>query len=485
MSDDSHQIGKSAIWSVLNQTTSQMMALAVFLVTARFISKEDFGTMAIAMLVVEVLRQLTIESIGLSLLARSNPEKKDYNAGFILVLLSSFIAAVLIFLGAAPLADLMVNARLENALHWICLIILTFGASKIHETWLAKNMMFKQLALRSIFSIFIGGGVGIYMAIHGFGLLSLIAQQIVTTLLGAIFLWSVTKWRPGLETSKEHIIKILKYARYISFNNSANLVNAQSDVFLTAYFLGASPAGIYNAAKRLILSANLVMSSSIGQVSMPALSNASQDPEKLRKTYLDFCLFTCLFTAPAFVGLASLSQPFVGVLLGQTWVEVAPILSILCLPAFLFSLGQLSNHLFFSLNKPLFTSVFSALNAITNILLLVAFARFGLEYVALAFALKTLILFPIQLFFAHRLIDVPVLEFLKSLYPAILSSVVMGGFLSLVLPYLSGVSSILQLLILVPVGVVVYYSSLWVFDKQSVFLLLDFVRKSISKKAVS
>lgn len=130
---------------------------------------------------------------------------------------------------------------------------------------------------RSIFSIFIGGGVGIYMAIHGFGLLSLIAQQIVTTLLGAIFLWSVTKWRPGLETSKEHIIKILKYARYISFNNSANLVNAQSDVFLTAYFLGASPAGIYNAAKRLILSANLVMSSSIGQVSMPALSNASQD----------------------------------------------------------------------------------------------------------------------------------------------------------------------------------------------------------------
>ena len=42
MSDDSHQIGKSAIWSVLNQTTSQMMARNCFLVTARFISKEDF-----------------------------------------------------------------------------------------------------------------------------------------------------------------------------------------------------------------------------------------------------------------------------------------------------------------------------------------------------------------------------------------------------------------------------------------------------------
>jgi O-antigen/teichoic acid export membrane protein len=162
-----------------------MMALAVFLVTARFISKEDFGTMAIAMLVVEVLRQLTIESIGLSLLARSNPEKKDYNAGFILVLLSSFIAAVLIFLGAAPLADLMVNARLENALHWICLIILTFGASKIHETWLAKKYDVQAIGFAIHFFLFLSEvGLAFIWLSMGLGLLSLIAQQIVTTLFG-------------------------------------------------------------------------------------------------------------------------------------------------------------------------------------------------------------------------------------------------------------------------------------------------------------
>ena len=208
------------------------------------------------------------------------------------MLLSSFIAAVLIFLGAAPcrfdgqcpfgkcialdLPDYSHVFRLQNSRNMV-----------------SKNMMFNNWLCDPFFLFYRRWGWHLY-GYPWFGLLSLIAQQIVTTLFGAIFLWSVTKWRPGLETSKEHIIKILKYARYISFNNSANLVNAQSDVFLLLIFC-ASPAGIYNAAKRLILSANLVMSSSIGQVSMPALSNASQDPEKLRKTYLDFvCLPACL-----------------------------------------------------------------------------------------------------------------------------------------------------------------------------------------------
>lgn len=485
MSKEGHHIGKNAIWSVLNQTAGQLIVLVVFLVTARFISKEDFGTMAVAMLVAEVMRQLTIESIGTTLLARAKPDNKDYNAGFFLVIISSIAGTALVFLGATPFARLMDNPDLEHALHWICLIILTFGASKIHETWLAKNMQFKQLALRSIVCIFIGGGVGIYMAVHGYGLRSLIAQQIVTTLLGAVFLWSVTKWRPGLETTKDNILSLLKYSRFISFNNAANLANAQSDVFLSAYFLGAAPAGAYNAAKRLILSANLVLTSAIGQVSIPALSNASHDKEKLHKTYLDFSLFTSTFTAPAFMGIACVSQPLVAILLGPSWSEVAPVLSILCLSAYVISVGQLSGQLFLGLNKPHFTSVFSAINATSNVVVLMIFARYGLEYVALAFSLKTLFLFPIQLVFAHRLIQVGFSEYLKPLLPSLLASGIMGLAIYGILSLMPHLHAALQLTITIPAGFILYFLALWIIDRPSVKTIHAFINESMQKKKIA
>jgi O-antigen/teichoic acid export membrane protein len=57
-------LGRSALWSVLNQSLGQFLVFFVFLVTARFVSKEAFGLMAMAMLSIEFFRQILIESIA-------------------------------------------------------------------------------------------------------------------------------------------------------------------------------------------------------------------------------------------------------------------------------------------------------------------------------------------------------------------------------------------------------------------------------------
>ncbi|OIN85237.1 MAG: hypothetical protein AUJ12_10265 [Alphaproteobacteria bacterium CG1_02_46_17] len=482
MSSEGHHIGRNAIWSVLNQSAGQIMVLIVFLITARFISKEDFGTMAIAMLVVEVMRQFSIESIGMTLIAKAAPDKKDYNAGFLIIVAASLISAVVIFLCAGLLADLLDNQKLQYALHWVCLIIVTFGASKIHETWLAKNMQFKQLALRSIFSILIGGSVGIYMAVHGYGLLSLIAQQVITTLVGTAFLWSVTRWRPGLDTTKEHVISILKYTRYISFNNSANLVSVQGDVFLSAYFLGPAAAGIYNAAKRLILSANLVMTSAIGQVSMPILSSLSQDRDKLKVSYLDFNRFTSVFTAPAFMGLSCLALPLVRTLLGESWTEVASVLPILCLSSYIVSLGHITGNVLLTTGHQKLTSYFAILNALLNLALLFVMAPFGLIYAAWAFALKTMILGPISIYITNRILHVSTMDYIKCVLPSIGAALVMGVVLYVSLPFATHLNKILQLILFIPTGGVIYFLALWFLDKSSVMNIFTFIRHAIRSK---
>ena len=65
-----------------NQSVSQFMVLGMFLVTARFIPKEDFGVMAISMLIYEFFKQLFIESVATAMISRGKLHAKSYNAGF-------------------------------------------------------------------------------------------------------------------------------------------------------------------------------------------------------------------------------------------------------------------------------------------------------------------------------------------------------------------------------------------------------------------
>ena len=67
-------IGRGAVWSILNQSVGQILVLLVFLVTARFVSKDAFGIMAVCMLVVEAFRQIWAESVGISLAAKKDLE---------------------------------------------------------------------------------------------------------------------------------------------------------------------------------------------------------------------------------------------------------------------------------------------------------------------------------------------------------------------------------------------------------------------------
>ena len=195
-------IGRGAVWSILNQSIGQILVLLVFLITARFVTKDAFGIMAVCLTVVELFRQTWAESIGTSIAAQKNPTDRDYNAGFLAIAAGGLVSSIIVFLLADIVARLLHHAEIAGTLRWTSLLLLTGGLSRTHETWLMNHLQFRVLALRSLVSIGIGGGVGIVMAVNGYGLSSLIVQQLVTAITGTACLWFATAWRPGFNTGR-------------------------------------------------------------------------------------------------------------------------------------------------------------------------------------------------------------------------------------------------------------------------------------------
>ena len=84
-------------------------------------------------------------------------------------------------------------------------MILLQGLTVVPEAIMRRNMTFRPLAIRTLIATVIGGVVGIWPGLAGYQAWALVAQQLVTGVVGAVVLWTVTDWRPRLRLPRQAI----------------------------------------------------------------------------------------------------------------------------------------------------------------------------------------------------------------------------------------------------------------------------------------
>ncbi len=472
-------IGRGAFWSIADGIIGQFLVLAIFLITSRFVSQDAFGIMAVCFLMIDGFRQVFIESIGIALTARAEPESKDYNAGFLIISLGSVAGAFTVAAIAHPLEFFLRMDGLAQALQLVSVVIVTLGLSRMHEAWLSRHFKFKTLALRSIFSTCLGGAVGITMAVNGHGIASLIAQQITIALASVCLLWIAVPWKPRLHTDRATVTSLLRYALHVGSTALANVVNNQSDVLFSSYYLGAAQTGVYNAAKRIMNASTTILSASLNRVALPALASLPLLEEK-RASFLTALSMTSLLTAPIFAGLAALAPELVDVLFSDDWHNVGPILAILAVNGYISTIGHYNQAIVLVFGKPHWQTIITVIYGVSNVILFFIFAQYGLIALALSFSIRAVLLYPLSAGTAVFLLKIRTMDYIWVLFPSILSALIMAGLLLLSKMFLATSHEILNLLIYIPIGAVIYTVCMLVLSRQSVLNFITFARKIVT-----
>lgn len=473
-------LGRSAFWSVLNQGIGQFLVLFVFLVTARYVSKEAFGIMATSMLAIELFRQILIESVGTTFYAKHSPTPADYNAGFVVILAGGTFSALLVFLFAQTVAEIFDHADIADTLRWTSALLLTTGISKMHEVWLTKHMQFRLLAFRSIVSIGIGGVIGVTLAIAGYGIVSLIAQQIITAVISGIWLWLACSWRPSLDFQWRHIAAIVNYGKFVSLNSTASFLGGQGDVLLASYYLGPTATGVYSAAKRLLTAIALIVGSGLNSVALPALASFSADKELFPGSYLTGVGLTALLAAPLYAALGVLAPDIIYLLMGAKWADAAPVLAILSIVGFNRTVTQYSINILLVRKKVHWQTVLAFADAAANILLLVLVAKHGLLYLATAIVVKTLLFSPITTNLALHLLGLPYSAYFRKTFLPIALALTTAALVGLVRQR-AQLPAIVNLVLFIPLGGAVYFLLFNVFDRASLQQAISLLKETLRK----
>lgn len=211
-------------------------------------------------------------------------------------------------------------------------------------------------------------------------------------------------------------------ASYLVFNWLRN-----ADNVLVGWYWGAGPLGLYSRAFNLLTLALSQINGPASNVAVPALSRTQGDPELFARYYLRTVNLIMWIVAALFGFLFVAAKPVIVLVLGNKWIEAAPVFRILAVSV----VGQmlLESILWLFVSRGQSARLLKLLFIITP-LMIASFAiglPFGIKWVAVALSIFLLVSLPSILKFAFAGTDLTLGRLAKALLcPA---SLAVGGVL--------------------------------------------------------
>ncbi len=333
---------KGTSWSFLDNIANQGITFLVGLILARLLTPEDYGLIGIIMIFVAVFNSIVDSGFSSALIRKNDASDKDYNTVFVSNLAVSIVLCLTLYFCAPLIAKFFERPQLDSLLKVMSCIVIINAFAIIQRTLLVKRIDFKTQTKISLISSITSGVIGIGMAFYGFGVWSLVGQQISRQLFNTIYLWVYAKWYPKLQFSWQSFKELFGFGWKLLVSGLIETVWREIYQVVIGKCYSPATLGQYTRAHQFgsICSSNL--SSVIQRVSYPVLSSIQDDKVRLKAGYKRIIKISMLLSFVLTLGMAGCAKSMIQVLIGDQWLPAVPFLQIICFSMMMYPLHSLN-----------------------------------------------------------------------------------------------------------------------------------------------
>jgi PST family polysaccharide transporter len=416
---------KGIVWSGARVWGSRIISFLAFAVLSRLLAPKDFGIVAMASLFISFIQTFQDQGLGDAIVQRRDLQQEHLDTAFWTNLLMGCLLTLLGFGCSNFIAGLFHESQLVLVIRWLSLSFVLAGLSGTQQAILRRNLAFKELALRSLCASIAGGIIGLWLAILGLGVWSLVFQNLVTALIGVVVLWKVSQWRPKFRFSFTHFKELFTFGINIVGIQILNFFNRHADDLLIGYFLGPTQLGFYTVAYRLVAIMTDLLTSVTNAVAFPIFSRLQHEPERMGRAFYQVTYYTSLISFPAFIGVAVIAPELVVVVFGRQWTPSIPVMQVLAFIGILHSMAYFYSSIFMAGGKPVWSLCITLANAVSNVIAFVFAVQWGIVAVAAAYVLRGYLLSPLPIWALRRLIAIDLKTYLRQFTTPLAGSALM------------------------------------------------------------
>lgn len=411
---------------VIGEITVKLIALFVAIYMARYLGVEKYGIYSFVTVYLTffgIVGTFGLDTVIVRDIAReiSTANKLINNIFTIRLIASSF--AVLFAIVGIHLMDYS-----EDIIFYVTissLILILQSLSYMNESLFRAKLRMEYFALSLIINkIFFAFLIFLAIFMHKdlvYMFVALVLSEGLYTLISFIFS------KKFVNHSLEFDISCWKYLirEAIPFLMTAVflIIHYRIDVIMLSTLKGSESVGLYSAAYKLT-DPLLFIPGAISSSLLPIISKQFvSKKESMSNTFLYATRYTFILVLPMVLGIYVLSEKFISIIYGSSFIASAVVLKILIISLLFNSLNSMQNSVLISVNKQRIISfsifISCCLNILFNFFLIPNYSYIGAAFATLC---SVMMLYLIQFYYVTKLVVFPLN---KKFFEPILSSIFM------------------------------------------------------------
>lgn len=420
-----NKVISSLIWKFLERGGTQIVQFIVQIILARLLLPNDYGVVAIVTIFITIANVFVQTGFNTALIQKKEVNDIDYSSVFYLSLFVALILYIIIFFMAPIIAQFYDNAILVPVFRVLSLTLFLGAINSIQSAVIARRMEFKKYFFSSIGAIILSGIIGIILAYTGYGVWSLVVQQLANMLMIILILWFTVDWRPKLLFSWKRLKSLFSYGWKLLCSSLIDTIyNNLYDLVIGKKY-SSSDLAFYNRGRQFPYLIVNNVNGSISTVLLPAMSEKQDDKMEVKKMTRKSIIISSFIMFPMMFGLVAIARPLVIFLLTEKWIECIPFLQLLC---FSYALWPIHTANLQAINAIGRSDVFLKLEIIKKIigiLVLILTIPMGLIPMAIGQVIISIVSTFINAYPNKKLLNYSYIEQMKDMFPSFMISIIM------------------------------------------------------------
>lgn len=442
------------VWRFAERCGAQFVAFIVSIVLARMLSPEMYGVIALITVFTTILQVFVDSGLGNALIQKKDADDLDFSTVFYVNIAFCGVLYILLFLCAPLIARFYNDTSLTSLIRVLGITIIVSGVKNIQQAYVSKKMIFKKFFFSTLGGTITAAFVGIVMAVSGYGVWALVAQQVINVTIDTIILWITVRWRPRRKFSIKRLKALFSYGWKLLFSSLLDIGYNNVRQLIIGKMYSSTDLAYYNKGEQFpqLIVANI--NSSINSVLFPAMASVQDNCQNVKQMTRKSIKVSVYVMAPLMMGIAFTADSVVKLVLTDKWLECVPYLRIFCISYMFWPIHTANLNAIKAMGRSDLFLKLEIMKKCVGIVLLLITMWFGTMAMAYSLLVSSVCSQVINSWPNRKLLGYGYIEQFKDILPSIFLSVGMG--ITVWCVSLIGLSTLLTLIIQVILGIIIY-----------------------------
>lgn len=324
-------------WKFMERMSAQLVQMIVSIVLARILSPSDYGAVAMVSIFVVFANVIIDGGFSSALIQKKDADDKDFSTVLYFSIFCSVLLYAVLYLVAPCISSFYGEDYeiLTPVLRVLGIQVIIFAVNSVQQAYVQKQMMFRNFFWATLVGTICSAVVGLSMAYLGYGIWSIVYQQLTATIVNTFTLYATTRKRPTLDFSFSRLRSLFAYG--VKLLGANVLITGYQEIraLIIGKVYAAQDLAYFDRGKQFPSLIVTNINSSIGAVLFPKMASEQDDTEQIRQTTRQSIRFCSYLMSPLMLGLAAVSEPFVRLVLTEKWLGCVSLMQWFCV-VFLF-----------------------------------------------------------------------------------------------------------------------------------------------------